>query len=113
MEGYENREQLTSISVSTKGKKQVGTIQLSKYAVYIQDVPNPNMLYICKVCPKSAQTVSKCWDNDKDQMSEIANLPKTINNLGRHSCLPKFHLTRCDLDSLYIEICCSRQVHEK
>ena len=52
--------QFTSISVSTKGKKQVGTIWLSKYTVYIQDVPNPNMLYMCKVCPKSAQTVSKC-----------------------------------------------------
>ena len=78
MEGYENRVQLTSVGVSAKGKKQVGTIQLSKYTVYIQDVPNPNMLNICKVCPKSAQTVSKCGDNDKDQMSEIANLPKRL-----------------------------------
>ena len=35
---------LTSISVSTKGEKQAGTIPLSK------------------LCPKSAQTVSKCRD---------------------------------------------------
>ena len=36
-------------------------MQLSKDAVYIQDLPE-----------KSAQTVSKCWD-DKDQMSKTAN----------------------------------------
>ena len=41
----------------------------------------PNMLCICKICPKSAQTVSKCLDN-KSKMSRIANLPKTENDLG-------------------------------
>ena len=35
-------------------------MQLSKDAVYIQDLP------------KAAQTVSKCWD-DKDQMSKTAS----------------------------------------
>ena len=53
------------------------------------------------MCPKSAQTVSKCWD-DEDQMSKIANLPKTANDLGWHSYLPKFHPTKYGLDSLYI-----------
>ena len=56
---------------------------------------------IYKTCPKSAQIVSKCRD-DEEQMSKIANLPKTANDLGWHSCLPKFHLTKCGLDSLYI-----------
>ena len=32
---YENRVQLTIISISTKGEKQAGTIQLTKYIVYI------------------------------------------------------------------------------
>ena len=31
--------------------------------------------------PKSAQTVSKCLD-DEEQMPKIANLPKTANDLG-------------------------------
>ena len=36
------------------------------------------------MCPKSAQTVSKCRD-DEDQMSKIANLSKTANDvLGWH-----------------------------
>ena len=48
---WENRVQLTSISVSTKGEnKQV-------------QYNYPYMLYIYKMCPKSAQTVSKCWDD--------------------------------------------------
>ena len=34
-----------SLSVSTKGEKQAGTIQLSKYVVYIQDVPK-----VCTNC---------------------------------------------------------------
>ena len=82
---------LTSISVSVKGGKQVGTIQLTEYVVYTQ----------VKMCPSSAQTVSKFWDNE-DQMPKIANLPKTANDLGWHSCLPKFNLTKYGLDSLYI-----------
>ena len=45
------------------------------------------------MCPKSAQTVSK-WRDDENQMSKIANLPKTANDLGWYSCLPKFHLTK-------------------
>ena len=53
------------------------------------------------MCPKSAQTVSKCRD-DEDQMSKIANLPKAANDLGWHSCLPNFNLTKYGLDSLYI-----------
>ena len=53
------------------------------------------------MCPSSAQTVSKFWDNE-DQMPKIANLPKTANDLGWHSCLPKFNLTKYGLDSLYI-----------
>ena len=32
------------------------------------------------MCPKPAQIVSKCKD-DEDQMSKIADLPKTVNNL--------------------------------
>ena len=64
--------QLTSISVSTKGEKQAGTIQLSK-----------------------------CWD-DEDQIPKIANLSKTANDLSWCSCLSKFHLTKYGLDSLYI-----------
>ena len=51
--------------------------------------------------PKSAQTVSKRWD-DEDQMPKVENLPMTANDLGWHSCLPKFHLTKYGLDSLYI-----------
>ena len=39
LKDYENRVQLTSISASTKGEKQAGTIQLSKYVVYKQDEP--------------------------------------------------------------------------
>ena len=39
--------QLTSISVSTKGEKQAGTTQLSKYVVHKQVVP--------KVCINSIQ----------------------------------------------------------
>ena len=35
---------------------------------------------IYKMCPKSAQTVFRCWD-DEDQMPKIANLPKTANDL--------------------------------
>ena len=38
------------------------------------------MLYI-EMCQKSAQTVSKCSD-DKEQISNIANLAKTANYLG-------------------------------
>ena len=49
--------------------------------------------------PKSAQIVSKCRD-DEDQMSKITNFPKTANELGWHSCLPKFNLTKYGLDSL-------------
>ena len=41
--------QLTSISLSTKRKKQGDTMQLSKYITYT-------------MCPRSAQPVSKCWD---------------------------------------------------
>ena len=33
------------------------------------------------MCPKSGQTVSKCRD-DEDQVSKIANLPKTANDSG-------------------------------
>ena len=33
-------------------------------------------------------------------MSKIANLPKTENDLGWHSCFPKIHLTKHDLDRL-------------
>ena len=39
LKGYNNRVQLTSISVSNKGAKQAGVIQLSKYVAYMQDVP--------------------------------------------------------------------------
>ena len=39
LKDYKNRVKFTSISVRTKGAKQAGTIQLSKYVVYIQDVP--------------------------------------------------------------------------
>ena len=53
------------------------------------------------MCPSSAQTVSKFWDNE-DQMPKIANLPKTANDLGWHSCLPKFPPAKYGLDSLYI-----------
>ena len=60
--------QLTSINVSTKGEKT------SRYNTVIQ------ICYTYKMCPKSAQTVSKCRD-DEDQMSKIANLPKTANDL--------------------------------
>ena len=73
--------QITSISVSTKGEKQAGTVY--------------------KVCLKSAQTISKCRD-DEDQLSKIANLPKAANDLGWYSCLPKFHPTKYGLDSLYM-----------
>ena len=49
--------QLTSISVSTKGEKQVGTIQLSKYVVYTRcvqslDKPYPNVEMMKTKCPK-------------------------------------------------------------
>ena len=53
------------------------------------------------MCPKSAQTVSKC-SADEEQMPKISNLTKTANDLGQHSCFPKFHLTKYGLDSLYI-----------
>ena len=56
---------------------------------------------IHKMCPKSAQTVSKC-SADEEQMPKISNLTKTANDLGQHSCFPKFHLTKYGLDSLYI-----------
>ena len=45
LKGYENCVRITSISVSTKGEKQAGKIQLSKYVVYIQDAPN-----VCTNC---------------------------------------------------------------
>ena len=35
LKAYENRVQLTIISISTKGEKQAGTIQLTKYIIYI------------------------------------------------------------------------------
>ena len=38
----------------------------------------------------------------KLEIKKKKNLPKTANNLGWHSCPPKFHLTKYDLDSLYI-----------
>ena len=38
--GLKNRIQFTSISVGTKDEKETDTIQLSKYVLYIQDVPN-------------------------------------------------------------------------
>ena len=79
LKDYENRVQLTSISVRTKGEKQAGTIQISKYVVYI--------------------SVSKCW-SEKYQISRIENLPKTLNDLVWHFCLSKFYLTKYDLDSL-------------
>ena len=91
--------QLTSVSVSTKVEEQAGTMQLSKYVVYT------------RCAQKSAQTVSKCWD-DEDQMPRTANLLKTTNDFGWHSCLPKCHLTKYGLDSIYtiltIEICYNR-----
>ena len=37
--GLKNRIQFTSISVGTKDEKETDTIQLSKYVLYIQDVP--------------------------------------------------------------------------
>ena len=37
--------QLTSISVSTKGAKQAGTIQLSKYVVYTRCTQSLHKLY--------------------------------------------------------------------
>ena len=87
LKDYENRVQLTSVIVRTKGaNKQV------QYSY-------PNMLYIYKMFPKSTQPESKCW-YEKDQVSKIANLPKTLNDLGWHSCLSKVHLTKYDLDSL-------------
>ena len=56
--------QLASVGVSTNGKnKQV-------------EYSYANMLYIYKVCPKSVQAASKCWD-DKNQMPKISNLPNT------------------------------------
>ena len=55
--------QLTSISVSTKDEKEAGTIHLSKYVVYTRGA-------------QSHKLVSKCRD-DENQMSKIANLPKT------------------------------------
>ena len=69
-------------------KKQAGTIVIQICCIY-------------KMYPKSAQTVSKWWD-DKEQMPKIANLPKAANDLGWHSCLPKFNLTKYGLDRLYI-----------
>ena len=51
LQGLENRVQLTSVSVSTKGEKQAGTIQLSKYVVYLQDKP--------KVCTNCIQTLRR------------------------------------------------------
>ena len=49
---------------------------------------------VYKVCPKSAQTVSNCWDiTNKYQIPKIENLPKTANYLSWHcTCLQKFHL---------------------
>ena len=37
--------QLTSISVSTKGEKQAGTIQLSKYVLYTRCAQSQRKLY--------------------------------------------------------------------
>ena len=84
LKGYEN-----NTSISTKSEK------ISSYNTVIQ------ICCIYKMCPKSAQTVSKCRD-DEDQMYKILNLPKAANGLGWHSCLPKLHLTKYGLDSLYI-----------
>ena len=69
--------------------------KISRYNTVIQ------ICCIYKIYPKSAQTVSKYWD-DEDQMPKIANLPKTANDLGWYSCLPKFHPTKYGLDSLYV-----------
>ena len=84
LKGYE-AVQLTSISVSPKGEKQAGTIQLSKCVVYT----------------RCARSLHNCWD-DEYQIPKIPNLSKTSNDLDWHSCLPKFHLTKYGLDSLYI-----------
>ena len=61
--------QLISISVSTKGAKQSGTIHLSKYIVYTRCVQSLNRLY------------PNVEDNE-DQISKIANFLKTANDLG-------------------------------
>ena len=49
--------QLTSISVSTKGEKQAGTIQLSKYVVFTRCIQSlhklyPNVEMMKTKCPK-------------------------------------------------------------
>ena len=41
--------QLTSISVSTKGEKQAGTIQLSKYVLYTRWAQSLHKLYSPKL----------------------------------------------------------------
>ena len=50
--------QRTSISVNTKGEKQAGTIQLSKYVVYT----------------KFAQSLHKLYPNVEMRKTKIANL---------------------------------------
>ena len=62
-------------------------------------------VYIYKMCPKYAQTLSKGWDDwqDNNQMPKIVSLPKAANYFSRHCCLPKFHLMKFNLDIL---ICC-------
>ena len=56
LKGYE-AVQLTSISVSPKGEKQAGTIQLSKYVVYTRCAQSllklyPNVEMMKTKCPK-------------------------------------------------------------
>ena len=47
--------QLTRISVSTKGEKQAGTIQLSKYVVYTRSAQSLHKLY-----PNVGMMKAKC-----------------------------------------------------
>ena len=89
--------QLTSISISQGWKT-------GNYNTVIQ------ICCIYKTCPKSAQIVSECRD-DEDQMSKIENLPKTANDLGWHSCFLAFRQSLYTI--LIIEICYNRQIREK
>ena len=86
--------------------KAMKTVQLTsvkcKYQLW-KTSRHSTVIQICCIykMSQSLYKLSKCWD-DEDQMPKIANLPKTANDLGWHSCLAKFHLTKYGLDSLYI-----------
>ena len=75
--------QLTSTSVSTKGEKQAGTTQLSKYFVYTRCAQSLYRLY-----PKVEMMKTKC--------------PKL-----------KIWFRQPIYTILTIEICYNRQIHEK